>query len=121
MAAMSQPKPNDPAYRPFVFESDFAAIGAQVAVAPTLDVGEYNPNEFDPALVGEEHYRYQRLRLEALSREGLSGSLAQPPWERTAGAQGPAELATIEARDAERRALHGGLPDAPESVPRPRY
>ena len=113
------PDPESALYRPFVFDSDFGKIGREA-----LKNQEPTPLLFDgpppdPKLVGEQAYVYERDRLVALARRGEGGYLSEEPWQRIDHALPPGERAAVVEREAQLRALHGGLPDSsPEDAPR---
>lgn len=110
---MGQPDPESALFRPFVFDADYAKIG-KAALAnqePTPYLFDSPP---DPKLVGEQAYVVERDRLELLARQGESGYNAQPSWNRIDAALPPGEEARQLERQEQLRALHGGLPDAPD-------
>jgi hypothetical protein len=109
---MAKPDPEAALYRPVVFDSDYGKIGraALAEQEPTPMLWDTPP---DPKLVGEQAYVAERDRLERLARDGQSGYLADSHWERFAGSVPPGvDTANLE-REAQLRALSGGLSDAP--------
>ncbi len=110
--SMAKPDPESALYRPFVFESDFGKIGREALKNQQPTPYMFDGPPPDPKLVGEQAYVVERDRLERLARDGQGGCRSEEPWSRFAGAVPPGEAAAQLEREAQLRALQGGLPDA---------